>query len=670
MTTNPLTDPPALPNGVPAFDHIREAHYLPAVKEGIARARARIEAVKVAEPSFQATIAGLETAGEDLDVIASVFFNQLSAVGGDALHALAEEVSPLLADFGSDVALDTDLFARVKAVWDGRQALSLTPEEATLLEDTYQGFARNGALLPEDKKTQLREIDAALSTLGPGFMHNVAKSAEAFTLHLTRDDEVAGLPESALDGARHAAQDKGLEGWLFTLDAPSCGPFLQFADRRDLRETMWRAFASRGWGGGTYDNGENIRKTVALRAERAALLGYATHADFVLERRMAGSVQAVWDFLDTLKAAYRPSAEQELDALRAASGLGADLMPWDVGYYAEKLRQERFAFSSEDLRPYFPLERVLSGVFAHFEKLFGLRFESTDRYPVWHKDVQAFDVYDAQGFVGTLYGDFYPRTGKKDGAWKTTYRNQGLHHGRVERPVVAIVANVTKPTADRPSLLTHREVEILLHEMGHATHALLSRVRYRSLAGTSVKWDFVELPSQLQENWAYERETLDALSGHYQTGEKIPDALIDKLRSARRFMVGTAGLRQVALATLDMAWHTGPGDVMDITAFEDAAVADCTLFPRLAGPFSAAFSHIFAGGYSAGYYSYKWAEVLDADAFGAFLEAGLYDRDTAARFVSEVLSKGGSERPEVLFHNFRGRDADPAALLRREGLAA
>ena len=669
MTQNPLLAPSALPNGAPPFDRIEVAHYLPAVVEGIARARARVEAIKgdPAPPDFANTIVALETAGEDLEQATSVFYNQLAAVGGDEMHALAAEIGPLLAAFSSDVSLDPAVFARVKAVWDMHDPAALTPEEATLLDEAYQGFVRAGALLDDAGKARVREIDAQLSTLGPAFSQNVVKATEAFTLHLTHADEIAGLPPTALDAAATAARDKGLEGWLITLEGPSVMPFLQFADRRDLREQVWRAYTSRG-SGPEADNAPLIQQMVALRAERARLLGYAHHADYVLARRMAGSAGAVTDFLTTLKKAYKPAAERELAELRAFSGLGDDLQPWDTGYWAEKLRQQKFAFSSEDLRPYFPLGTVLAGVFDHFAALFGLRFEAADGYPTWHPDVQVFDVYDDRGFAGTLYADFHPRTGKQDGAWKTTYRNQGLFRGRVERPVVAIVCNFTKPTPSTPSLLTHREVETLLHEMGHAVHALLSRVTYQSLAGTSVKRDFVELPSQVQENWAYTRAALDRMSGHYETGAKIPNDLLDKLRAARTFMAGSAGLRQVHFSTLDMAWHTLDAAADDIGAFEDAAGADTTLFPRLAGPFSAAFGHIFGGGYAAGYYGYKWAEVLDADAFGAFEEAGVYDADTARRFKTEILERGGSEPPEVLYRRFRGRDADPTALLRREGV--
>ena len=674
--TNPLLEISGLPNFAPPFDRIGEEHYLPAVEKAIAAARKNIDAIKAdpAAPDFANTIAALETASETLGAVTSVFYNQLSAAGNDALHALAEKIGPLNADFSSDVLLDEELFARVKAVYDRRKKLDLTPEQETLLDETYRGFVRGGALLDQKKKARLRDINQRLSVLGPSFMNNVTKSAEKFEMVLEKESDLSGLPETAVEGARHAAQEKGYEGkWLFTLDFPSYGPFIQYADNRELREKMWRAFNSRAFTG-EFDNCETILETVMLRDERARLLGYRNHADFVLEERMAEKPDEVWAFLEKLKEAYRPAAQHDLEELKkfAAKTDGpVEIKPWDIAYYSEKLKQSLFDFTSEDFRPYFPLQTVLNGCFEHFSTLFGLRFTASKAYPVWHPDVSAYDVHDKKDgrFIGTFYADFFPRTGKKDGAWKTSYRAQGLFHGRIERPVVAIVCNFTKPAGSRPSLLTHDEVLTLFHEMGHAVHALLSDVTYPSLAGTNVKWDFVELPSQVQENWVYERETLDMLSGHYKTGEKIPEELVEKLRASKNFMVGWAGLRQVNFGFLDMAWHTtDPGKIGDVAAFEDKVTAETALFPRLAGPASTAFSHLFAGGYAAGYYSYKWAEVLDADTFELFLEKGLYDPATAHAYRREILARGGSEHPRVLYRRFRGRDADPDALLRREGL--
>lgn len=677
MTANPLLQISTLPNHAPPFDRVREDDYLPAVEQAIVEARRNIDAIKTnaALPDFENTIVALETASETLGVVTSVFYNQLSAAGNDGLHDLSEKIGPLSADFSSDVILDAGLFARVRAVHGRRDSLKLTPEQATLLDETWKGFVRGGALLDEGKKKRLREINQRLSVLGPVFMNNVTKSAEKFQLLISDEKDLAGLPDSALAGARHAAEEKGHQGqWLFTLDVPSYLPFMQFADNRILREKMWRAFGSRAYGD-EFDNSATILEVVRLRDERAKLLGYRNHAHFTLEERMAQTPESVSAFLEKLKKAYYPAAHKDLKQLQefARKNNGpADLQPWDVAYYSEKLKNSLFDFSSEDLRPYFPLPTVLKGCFEHFSRLFGLRFTENKSYPVWHPDVQAFDVHDEGDgrFIGTLYADFFPRPGsKKDGAWKTSYRSQGLFHGKVERPVIAIVCNFTKPMPDRPSLLTHDEVLTLFHEMGHAVHGLVSDVTYASLAGTNVKWDFVELPSQVQENWVYQKETLDMLSGHYQTGEKIPAILIEKLKASKNFMAGWAGLRQVNFGVLDMAWHTAdPADITDVAMFEDKATAGTTLFPRLSGPQSSAFSHLFAGGYGAGYYSYKWAEVLDADAFELFMQRGLYDQKTARSYRREVLARGGSEHPAVLYRRFRGRDADPDALLRAEGL--
>ena len=672
MTDNPLLQKSTHPNQAPAFDQFKTEHFLPAIETAIDQARANIDAIKANadESDFENVIVALENASELLGTVSGIYYNQLSAMGGDDLHALMESIGPMTAAFSSDVSLDPDLFAKVKAVYDQRNDLDLTAEQMMLLDDSYKGFVRSGALLPEDKKERLRVISQELSTLSPAFMQNVSKSAEAFEMIIENKDDLSGLPDTALEAAAHAAREKGHDGkWLFTLDYPSYGPFMQFADHRDLRETLWRAFANRAYQD-EHDNCENILTIVRLKDERAKLLGYANHAAFVLEERMAETPDTVMGFLAKLQNAYKPEAKKDLERLKEFAG-DIDLKPWDVGYYAEKLKQDLFDFSSEDFRPYLQLDKVLDGCFEHFSQLFGLVFKANDAYPVWHEDVKAFDVTDLTSgdFIGTLYADFHPRTGKKPGAWKTGYRAQGLYEGDIQRPVVAIVCNFTKPTADTPSLLTHGEVETLFHEMGHATHALLSDVTYRSLAGTNVKWDFVELPSQVQENWCFEKETLDMFAAHYETGESIPDALIEKLRAAKTFMGGWAGLRQVSLGTLDMAWHMAdPSAIDDVAGFEDETLKDLSLFPRLAGPTSASFSHIFAGGYSAGYYSYKWAEVLDADTFEAFLENGLYDQATAEAYKSKILSRGGSEPPQVLYRNFRGRDADPDALLRREGL--
>lgn len=674
--TNPLLTPSTLRNHAPRFDLIKESDYKPAADSAIAEARSNVDAIiNNSDPAtFENTIVALETAGETLGSVTGIFYNQLSAAGTDGLQALAEEIGPVQANFGSDIILNAALFKKVKAVYDQRASLKLSTEQNTLLEDTYRNFVRGGALLDDDKKAELRKINEEMSVLGPVFSNNVKKSSEVFELVLDQESDLVGLPDTAIEGAKEAATEKGYDGkWLFTLDYPSFGPFITFSQRRDLRERVWKAFNNRAYKD-KFDNTENVFTIVKLRHRRAQLLGYATHADFVLERRMAEKTERVMSFLHKLKDKYRNAALQDLNEIKTiakADGID-DLKPWDVGYYSEKLQQQKFQISSEDLRPYFPLDRVLDGTFEHFSKLFGLRFTAAPDYPVWHPDVVAYDVTeDATGkFVGTFYADFFPREGKKQGAWMTSYREQGLFHGNVERPVIAIVCNFTKPTGDKPSLLTHDEVLTLFHEMGHAVHGLLAEGTFSSLSGTNVLWDFVELPSQVQENWLYELEPLNSFARHYETGEKIPADLIQKLRAAKNFMVGWGGLRQMGFSILDMEWHMrDPDTITDIIAFEDEVMKDSMLFPRYGGSSSTSFSHIFAGGYSAGYYSYKWAEVLDADTFELFLEKGLYDRETADKYRKEILSKGGTEHPLVLYRRFRGRDADPNALLRREGLA-
>ncbi len=676
MTQNPLLTNSTRPHQAPMFDQIDSEHYMPAIKAAIKEARANVEVLKSNNdtPDFENVIVALETCSERLGVITSIFYNQLSAAGTDALETLAEEIGPITAEFSSDIALDPELFARVKTVFDKKDDLNLNVEQMTLLDDTYKSFVRSGALLGEDKKSRLREISQETSTLGPSFMNNAKKSAEAFELIIDDENDIAGLPKNAVASAKQTASENNHEGkWMITLDYPSFGPFMTYADNRELREKVWRAFTNRAYQD-DFDNTGNILKIVALRDEKAKLLGYKNHADYVLERRMAKSPKTVMSFLEKLRQTYKPAAEQELkdlQAFAAESGLKEELKPWDVGYYSEKLKKKLFDYSSEDFRPYLQLDKVLDGVFLHFSKLFDLDFRVSNDYALWHEDVKVYEVYEKSSdkFVGVLYADFHPRTGKKDGAWKTSYRDQGLFQGAMEQPIVAIVCNFTKPTGDSPALLSFGEVTTLFHEMGHAIHALLSDVTYSSHAGTSVLWDFVELPSQVQENWAYKKETLDLFAVHHETGEKIPADLIEKLNKAKNFMVGMAGLRQVSLGLLDMAWHTAdPAGIKDVAKFEDDAVKSAVLFKRLGGPSSTSFSHIFAGGYAAGYYSYKWAEVLDADTFELFEEKGLYDLATAKKYKDEVLSRGGSEPPEVLYKRFRGRDADPESLLRREGL--
>lgn len=673
--TNPLLEEFTNPHNAPPFDKIKDEDYLPAVRTSIEEARANIEAIKNSpeNPTFENTIAALELCSEKLGMVSGIFYNQLSAAASDEMENLAQEIGPLSSNFSSDIIMDPVLFKRVKAIYDQREKLNLTTEQSTVLEDCYKGFVRGGALLDETNKKALREINEQLSKLGPDISKNIKRSSEAFTLVIDDEKDLAGLPPSSIDAAVVEAEERDMKGkWVFTLDYPSYGPFVTYADNRALREKMWRAFGNRAYKD-EFDNCENILKVVNLKDRRAKILGYKNHADFVLEQRMAKTPEAVMGFLKKLLATYKPAAQKDLADLKAfaqESGFKGDIQPWDIAYYSEKLKEKLFAFSSEDLRPYFPLEPVLKGTFEHFSKLFGITFTPA-KYPVWHEDVVAYNVTDTKTgkFVGLFYADFYPRKGKKPGAWMTSYREQGMHVGGMKEPFIAIVCNFTKPTKDAPSLLTHDEVLTLFHEMGHAMHGMLSDVTYSSHSGTSVMWDFVELPSQVQENWAYEKETLDLFAKHYKTGEAIPKELIQKINDSKNFFVGWMGLRQSNLGLLDMAWHsTDPGTIKDVAAFEDMVTKDTTLFPRLAGPASTSFNHIFGGGYSAGYYSYKWAEVLDADAFELFMEKGLYDSETAEKYRIEILARGGSEDPAILYRNFRGRDADPDSLLRREGL--
>ncbi len=688
MPQNPLLTPSSLPNNVPDFKAVTPDHFEPAIRAAIDSARKNIDTLKTnpAAPTFDNTIGALEASGDDLKSITSLFYNQISANGSDALDQLTDIIGPLNAAFSSDISLDPAIFARVKSVYEARNTALLTPEQKTLLEDTYKSFVRNGALLGDNAQARIRIIDERLSVLAPQFQKNLKKSTESYELIIRDPADLDGLPDNAVAAAADTAREKGYDNaWVFTLHQPSFVAFITYANSRPRREEIWRAFNSRAYND-DYDNRDTIRELVALKTERAKLLGYDTHADFTLAERMAGSSARVFDFIHDMLASYKPAAERDLNDLRAFAlridGLAAtDFSPWDTAFYREKLQQERFNFSSEDVRPYFPLERVLSGTFTHFEKLFGLRFVANTAYPTWHNDVTAYDVFDTDdnAFMGVLYADFFPRTGKQSGAWMTTYRDQGLQFGLLKRPLVAIVCNFTKPTGDTPSLLTHEEVLTLLHEMGHAMHMMLSNVTYASCSGTNVKWDFVELPSQVQENWGYEPETLSLIAAHYQTGAPMPDDLIQKLRGAQQYMTGLQGLRQMSFSLLDMTWYStppeqAPKNADEVVTFEDRVMKDISLFPRMAGPSSTSFGHIFGGGYAAGYYSYKWAEVLDADAFdyfraqGAANGTGLYDPATAAAYHREVLARGGSEDPNILYERFRGQPASKEALLKREGV--
>ncbi|HRO66533.1 MAG TPA: M3 family metallopeptidase [Pseudobdellovibrionaceae bacterium] len=654
LSQNPLLKPFTNKDGAAPFDQIKVEHYLPALEESIRQARERIDAIKTnpAAPDFANTITALESASEQVDRVAGIYGNLEVAHADEALQALAKDLYPKLSAFSSDVSLDADIFAKVKAVHEKRDSLKLDIEEAKLLEKTYLSFSRNGALLDGKAKERLRAIDQELSVLGPKFSENVLKATNAFEMWVADKKDLEGLPDGAVEAASVAAESKGKPGqWLFNLQIPSYLPFLTYAKNRVLREKMWRAFASRSYKG-EFDNSETILNIVRLRHERANLLGFKTHADYVLAERMAKDPKTVTTFLDGLLSASKSAAKRDLDEVadfaKETDGL-TEIKPWDFAYYSEKLKEKKYAFNEEDLRPYFQLEKVVDGVFEHARRLYGLTFKETKEIPVYHPEVKTYEIFDEStgGYVGLFYTDFFPRETKKGGAWMTNFREQGMWDGEVRRPHVSIVCNFTKPTPTKPSLLSYDEARTLFHEFGHALHGMLSQCKHRSLAGTSVYWDFVELPSQIMENWVGEKEGLDLFAKHYQTGAPMPEDLVKKLKRAQQFQAGWASLRQLQFGYLDMNWHSAdPGKISDVDAFENQATSETRLLERIAGTnSSSAFSHIFAGGYSAGYYSYKWAEVLDADAFEFFKEKGLFDKDVARSFKENILSRGGTEHP-------------------------
>ena len=672
---NPLLAESTLPFGAPVFDWIEEADYLPAFKEAIDRAKADIEAIvqNPESPTFANTIEALEDSGADLERISGIFFNLTEACTSDTMDRIAEEVSPLMTQYSLSILFNEALFARVKAVWEQREGLALETEAAKLLEETWKSFARHGANLPPEGKKRFAEISETLSLATLKFGQNVLAATNAFTLHLTNEADLDGLPDFVREMAAAEAASRKEEGWTFTLNQPSYGPFLKFSSRRDLREKMWRAYNSKCIGGEN-DNIALIRRIVSLRTEKAQLLGYPTYAAYALEERMAKAQQTVESFLQRLMEPSLPAARgdvAEITDYARAHGFADELMPWDFSYWAEKFQKERYDLDDELLKPYFRLEAVQEAVFDLAGRLYGLQFRQRDDLPVYHPDVKVFEVTEESGrMMALLYLDFFPRASKRGGAWMTSFRELSRQGGVERRPFVSIVTNFTKPTATTPSLLTFGEVTTLLHEFGHGLHGMLAEGRYKSLTGTSVVRDFVELPSQLMENWALEPEWLQTFARHWQTGEVIPREYIDRIVAARNFLAGYAQVRQLQFALTDMAWHTvteAPSE--DPVAFEQEILRPTAVLPQVPGiVFSPSFNHIFSGGYAAGYYSYKWAEVLEADTFEWFKEMGIFNREAAARFRREVLSKGGSVDADVLYRNFRGRDPEPEALLRKLGL--
>ncbi|MBA4746728.1 MAG: M3 family metallopeptidase [Muricauda sp.] len=657
------------------FSKIKNEHFKPAFLQAIEDTKKEIDTIvnNPEPPTFENTLEALDFSGQQLDRISSIFFNLNSAETNEEIQKIAQEVSPLLSEFSNDITLNQGLFERIKTVYEQRDSLDLTKEQQTLLEKKYKNFSRNGANLKEENKKRLREIDTELSKLKLTFGENVLAETNKYEMLLTDEKDVEGLPEGTKEAAVQLAESKGKQGWLITLDYPSYIPFMKYAKNRELRKELSMAFGSKGFHNDELDNQENVKRIANLRHERANLLGYKTHAHFVLEERMAETPEKVMDFLNELLEKSKPAAEREFAELEAfAKELDNidRLEKWDSAYYSEKLKQKLFNLDDEKLKPYFKLENVINGVFQVAKILFGLTFKEVDNVDKYHEEVKTFEVYENDNFISLFYADFHPRPGKRGGAWMTSYKPQYTLGGKNSRPHISNVCNFTKPTSSKPSLLTFNEVTTLFHEFGHALHGMLANTTYPSLSGTSVYWDFVELPSQVMENWCYEKEALELFAHHYETGELIPMELIEKIKESATFQEGMATVRQLSFGLLDMAWHgKDPSSIKDVKAYETQAFESTNLFPETPETcMSTSFAHIFQGGYSSGYYSYKWAEVLDADAFAFFKENGIFSRMVADKFKEHVLSKGGTENPMELYKRFRGAEPNIDALLKRAGL--
>ncbi len=674
--SNPLLAEFNTPFQSPPFDLIKPEHFKPAIKKAIDLARIEIENItnNTNEPTFENTIEVLETGGEDLKTISTILFNLNQAETDSVLQAVIREVAPILTDFQNDINLNQELFERVKRVWDDRQNFSLTPEQQTLLEKTYKGFVRNGANLDSESKEKYREITRELSQLSLLFDENVLAETNSFYLHLKDEGDLDGLPKSLVDAAALAAKQKELDGWVITLHFPMYFPFMKYSEKRELREKLYRAYTKRGFNGNERDNTELIKKIVNLKLELANILGYPTFAHYVLEERMAESPDKVNNFLEEILDAALPFARVELaDAQKLAKSLGVNhrIERWDWSFYTEKLKNKLFNFNEEEVKPYFQLEKVKQGIFDLCHRLYGISFKNNGSIPVYHPDVFVYEVIDHDGsFLALLYLDFFPREGKSGGAWMTSYRDQYRKDGKNIRPFISIVTNFTKPTKDTPSLLTFDEVTTFMHEFGHALHGILANSTYSSLSGTLVYRDFVELPSQILENWAVEKDFLDMFATHYQTGDAIPTEMVQAIIDSRNFLSGNFFTRQLSLGMIDMAWHSlekpFTGNVID---FENKHMSRADVLPLVKGSSnSTSFSHIFAGGYAAGYYGYMWAAVLDADAFSLFKERGIFDEETAMSFRNNILAQGGTEHPMVLYKRFRGHEPSIDPLLERSGL--
>ena len=673
---NPFLRESSAPFGAPEFDKIKNEHYLPAFEAGIAEAKAEIDAIVANEdePTFENTIEAMEYAGQTLNKVASVFYALMEANTNDEMQQIAEQISPMLNDYSMYVSLNAPLFEKVKAVYEKKDELGLDVDQLKLLEDNYKGFVRGGANLSDEDKELYSKWSEELSLLTLQFSRNVLAATNAYVLNITDEAELAGLPEFVRTMAAETAAEKGLEGWAFTLDAPSYSPFLKYSENRDLRKDIWTAYNTRAVGG-EFDNTEIVKKIVDLRIKIANILGYETYADYALEERMAKSKTTVNEFIKNLLEPSMPFAKKDVaDVLAYAkkNGFnGSQLESWDFSYWSEKYQQAEYSLSAEELKPYFQLESCIDAVFGLATRLYGISFKELDDVPVYHEDVKVYEVNDADGrHLALFYADFFPRASKRGGAWMTEFRGQSIMNGVEYRPFITIVCNFTKPTADAPALITHDELTTFLHEFGHALHGIFAEGRYPSLTGTSVSRDFVELPSQIMENWAFEPEYLNSFAKHYQTGEPIPAELIEKVVAAKNYLAGYAQVRQLHYGYLDMAWHSLTELPSESTVdFEQKTLAPYAVMPAVAGAsFSPSFSHIFSGGYSAGYYSYKWAEVLEADAFSLFKEKGIFNTEVSNSFRKNILEKGGAEDAAVIYRNFRGHDPQPEALMEKLGL--
>lgn len=676
---NPFFEKYTTPYGTVPFDKIKTEHYEPAIREGMRQQAAEIDAIvnNPEAPTFANTILAYEKSGKLLDRVTTVFGNLRSAETNDDLQTLAQEMMPLLSEHSNNISLNEELFKRVKAVYNQKEQLNLTPEQTKLLENIYDGFIRRGANLQGEAKKQYRQLTKELSSLTLQFSENNLKEINNYQLVLTDKAQLAGLPESAIAAAAETAKEKGVEGWVFTLQAPSYIPFMTYADNRDLRHELYMAYNTKCTHNNEYNNIDIVKKLVNTRMAIAQLLGYENFAQYTLKKRMAEDSDAVYNLLNQLLETYTPTAKKEYQEVqelaRQEQGAEFTVMPWDWSYYSNKLKDKKFNINEEMLRPYFELEKVKEGVFGLATRLYGITFKKNIDIPVYHKDVDAYEVLDKDNkTLAILYTDFHPRTGKRAGAWMTEYKGQWIDEktGENSRPHVSIVMNFTKPTGNKPALLTFDEVETFLHEFGHSLHGMFANSTYESLSGTSVYWDFVELPSQIMENFAIEKEFLNTFAQHYQTDEKLPEELIKRLVDASNFNAAYACLRQVSFGLLDMAWYTRNAPFEgDVKEYEQQSWAKAQILPVVKDAcMSTQFSHIFAGGYSAGYYSYKWAEVLDADAFSLFKQKGIFNREVAESFRNNILSKGGTEHPMILYKRFRGQEPTIDALLIRNGI--